>query len=165
VLQVLALAYTVNALSTMPAIACDSLGRPAITTVFSVASAGLNVALALLLVPSFGAMGAALALLVNSVVLVPWFLVYVHRRVLRVGLSRLIRQSLLRPAAATALIVLPALFLSRWVSGLGSLLLAIGATGLLYVLLATGIGTFDATERAIVSSWFRRRHVAERMGA
>ena len=42
-------------------------------------SAALNVGLSLALIPAFGIVGAAFAILVNSLVLVPVFILYVRR--------------------------------------------------------------------------------------
>lgn len=161
-LRLLAVAYVVNALSTMPAVACDSLSRPGVTTAFSVGSAALNVALAVILIPHFGAAGAGLAILVNSVLLVPVFLAYVHRRVLRVSLAELARRSLARPAAATLLLVPVALILRAWATTLPLLLLSIGATFGLYVALTVALGAYDAADRGFVATLRPRRKTLRR---
>lgn len=157
ILSVLAIAYVVNALSTMPAVACDSLGRPGITTAFSIASAVLNVALALALIPSLEGLGAGLAVLVNSVLLVPMFLGYVHRRVLRLSLADLVRRSLVRPAAATALVIPAAWILRGWADTLPMLILALGAAIILYLAVTFAVGAYDATDRALVVLPRRKR--------
>lgn len=160
-LRVLAVAYVVNALSTMPAVACDSLSRPGVTTAFSVASAALNVGVALVLIPRFGGLGAALAVLVNSVVLVPVFLVFVHRRVLRFGVGELARRSLARPAAATA-VLLPAAWIVRgWATSPPMLLLALVGTLAGYVAVGARLGAFDAAERGLVAAMLPRRTTRE----
>lgn len=162
-LRLLSVAYVVNAFSTMPAVACDSLSRPGITTSFSVASTALNVVLAVVLIPHFGAVGAGLAILANSALLVPVFLWYVHRRMLRLGLGELARRSLLRPAAAAVLLIPVALVLRGWSTSVPLLVLSISATLGLFVLLTVALGVYDADDRAFVATLRpRRRRTARR---
>jgi O-antigen/teichoic acid export membrane protein len=150
-LRILAAAYAVNAFSTIPAVACDSVGRPRVTTAFSVLSTALNLAVSVALIPAYGAVGAAIAVLVNSVLLVPVFLVYVHRRVLRTSVVPLLRRSLLRPMLSTLIALGPAVLALQ----LGAVAAAV-ATLAAYVLAAVVVGVFDATDKAMLRAQFRR---------
>jgi O-antigen/teichoic acid export membrane protein len=161
VLKVLAIAYALNALSTIPALACDSRGRPGITTFFSVGSAALNITLAVILIPHYGALGAGFAIFVNSAVLVPVFLLYVHRHILGTSVIQLVRRSLMRPALASGLIALPAWILANWAHSVPTLLVALAATGVLYLATAIALGTFDAADRALLTLRVDRRNVPE----
>jgi O-antigen/teichoic acid export membrane protein len=155
ILIVLTLAYVANAFSTMPAVACDSVSRPGITTAFSVASGSLNVVLVLALTPHLGGIGAALAVLANSVLLVPVFIAYVHKRVLHMRTTELVRRSFIRPAIAAVLVAPVALALRGRVGGLLSLLAALGILLLLYLAITVAIGVYDAVDRSVVAFRFR----------
>jgi O-antigen/teichoic acid export membrane protein len=149
--RILAAAYAVNAFSTIPALATDSVGRPRITTAFSVASTILNLALCVVLIPYYGAVGASIAVLVNSVVLVPVFLVYVHRRVLHVPVAPLLRRALVRPVLATAIALGPAL-LALQLEAVAAAVVTLGA----FAVAAVAIGVFDATDKALLRAQIRR---------
>lgn len=149
--RILAAAYAVNAFSTIPALACDSVGRPRVTTGFSVLSTALNLGLCVALIPSYGAVGAAIAVLVNSVLLVPVFLVYVHRRVLDTPVLPLLRRALLRPAFATAIAAGPALLALQLEAVLAALV-----TVAAFLLAAAAVGVFDATDKALLRAQIRR---------
>jgi O-antigen/teichoic acid export membrane protein len=150
-LRILAAAYAVNGFSTIPALACDSVGRPRVTTAFSVLSTILNLALSVALIPAYGAVGAAIAVLVNSVLLVPVFVVYVHRRVLKTSIAPLLRRSLLRPMLSVAIALGPAL-LAVQLGAVASAAAAIAA----YIIAAAVVGVFDATDKAMLRAQIRR---------
>lgn len=155
-LRLLAAGYALNALTTMPALLADSVGRPRVTAAFSIASGVLNLALSFALIPPFGLVGASCAILLTSAVLLPPFLVYVHRRLLRLGVVDLIRRSLLRPALATALAALPSAALLPAADSL-LLLAACGMAGLAcYVVLTVVVGVYDATDRDVVRASLSR---------
>jgi O-antigen/teichoic acid export membrane protein len=155
-LQVLAVGYGLNIFSTIPAITSDSLGRPGVTAAFSVASAVLNVSLSVLLIPRLGIVGAALAITVNSALLVPYFLWYVHRHVLDLPVRTVVRQSIAAPAAAAALSWVPMLLLRRTVDGPATLALALTAGFGVYLLLTLVVRAYDATDRALARAYFAR---------
>jgi O-antigen/teichoic acid export membrane protein len=150
-MRLLAVAYAVNAFSTIPALACDSIGRPRVTTAFSVLSAALNLVLSVALIPRYGAVGASISVLVNSVVLVPIFLVYVHRRVLQSSVVPLLRRSLLRPTLATVIAAGPAVVAVQ----LGAVPAAV-VTVAAYLVAAVMVGVFDATDKALLRAQIRR---------
>jgi O-antigen/teichoic acid export membrane protein len=149
--RILAAAYAVNAFSTIPALACDSVGRPRVTTAFSLLSTVLNLALCVALIPRYGAVGASIAVLVNSVLLVPVFLVYVHRRVLHAPVTPLLRRALLRPVLATAVALGPALLALRLEA-----VAAAFATLAAFLVIAIALGVFDATDKALLRAQIRR---------
>jgi O-antigen/teichoic acid export membrane protein len=156
VLRVLAAGYVVNALSTIPAVAADSVGRPRVTTAFSVASGLLNVGLSLVLIPAFGIVGAAFAILANSLVLVPLFIVYVHRTVLDLSVGELVRRSLMRPFAAAVVSWVPMLLLARESDSLPVLLAALAAGFAAYAAATVLLSVYDAVDRDVARSYFRR---------
>jgi len=149
--RILAAAYAVNAFSTIPALACDSVGHPRVTTAFSILSTALNLVLCLVLIPPYGAVGAAIAVLVNSVLLVPVFLVYVHRRVLDAPIVPLLRASLLRPVLATVLALGPAL-LALQLEAIAAAITTVAA----FLVAAAILGVLDATDKAMLRAQFLR---------
>ena len=155
-LQLLAAGYGINIFSTIPAITSDSLGRPGVTTSFSVVSACLNVGLSLLLIPRFGIVGAALAILINSATLVPYFLWYVHRRVLDLPIREVMTRSISAPAVAVALAVVPMLLLRQTVDSRLTLLLALTLGFGSYLALTLVVRVYDATDRAVARAYLAR---------
>lgn len=155
-LRLLALGYALNALTTMPALAVDSVGRPRVTAAFSVGSAVLNVVLSVALIPPFGLVGASCAILLTSVALLPPFLLYAHRRVLRLGVGDVIRRSLLRPALATALAALPAAALVPLADSLPLLAVCGLAAGVTYLAATVLVGVYDETDRDVIRASLAR---------
>jgi O-antigen/teichoic acid export membrane protein len=155
-LQALAVGYGINIFSTIPAITSDSLGRPGVTAAFSVASAALNVCLSLLLIPRFGILGAALAITINSVVLVPYFLLYVHRHVLAVPVALVVRRSIAGPLAAAALSWVPMLMLRGLVNGPATLVLALVLGFCAYLVMTLVVRVYDATDREVARAYLAR---------
>jgi O-antigen/teichoic acid export membrane protein len=155
-LQLLAIGYGLNTFSTIPAITSDSMGRPGVTASFSVASTVLNVGVSLLLIPRFGIEGAALAIVVNSVLLVPYFIFYVHRHVIGLAVFPMIRRSLALPVLATVLSWPAMLLLRTEVNGLLSLGLVLIASFGVYILLSVVVGAYDVKERHLLRTYFRR---------
>jgi O-antigen/teichoic acid export membrane protein len=159
-MQVLVVGYGINIFSTIPAITSDSVGRPGVTTAFSVAAAVANVALSLLLIPLYGILGAALAIAINSATNVPVFIWYVHRRVIDLPLARVFRTSVAAPLAAAVLSWLPMLLLLRLVDGPATLALALCLGFGAFLALTVAVRTYDATDRAIARASFARGSAA-----
>jgi O-antigen/teichoic acid export membrane protein len=155
-LQVLAVGYGINIFSTIPAITSDSLGRPGVTTSFSVLSAGLNVALSLILIPRYEIVGAALAIGINSALLVPVFLWYVHRRVLELPIRTVLARSIAAPAIAAALALVPMFALRQTVDSRLSLALALVLGFGAYLVLTLVVRVYDATDRAVARAYLAR---------
>jgi O-antigen/teichoic acid export membrane protein len=155
-LQVLAVGYGINIFSTIPAIASDSLGRPGVTTAFSLVSAGLNIALSLILIPRYGIVGAALAIAINSATLVPYFVWYVHRHVLGFPIRTVVTQSIAGPAAAAALAWVPMVLLRETVDSRSTLALALALGFCAYLALTLVVRVYDATDRAVARAYLAR---------
>ena len=155
-LQVLAVGYGINIFSTIPAIASDSLGRPGVTTAFSVVSACLNVGLSLFLIPRYGIVGAALAIAINSAMLVPYFLWYVHRHVLQLPIREVVTQSIAGPAAAAVLAWPPMYVLRDTVDSRSTLALALLLGFGAYLALTLVVNVYDATDRAVARAYLAR---------
>lgn len=155
-LQILIVGYAANALTTIPAVAADSRGRPGVTTAFSLGSALVNVAFSLLLIPPFGIVGASCAILLNSALVLPPFLWYVHRRVLHVGIRDLVRRSLARPFAA-ALLSWPAMaILAPLANTLPLLAAAVAASLAIYAALTVLVRVYDAVDRDVLRNYLGR---------
>jgi O-antigen/teichoic acid export membrane protein len=155
-MQVLVVGYGINIFSTIPAITSDSLGRPGVTTAFSVASAVANVTLSLLLIPPFGILGAALAIAINSATNIPAIVWYVHRRVIDLPVRTMVRASVAAPLAAAAVAWIPMLLLRRLVEGPATLALALCLGFAVYLVATVAVGVYDATDRAVVRASLAR---------
>lgn len=164
-LRLLAAGYTVSAMGTIPAVTCDAVGRPGVTTAFSIAGAVVNISLALILIPRYGLVGAASVILVHASVSLPVFLTFVHRRVVRLPISALLRRSLMRPIAAVALGSVPMIVLAPLAGGLVSLVLVVGFCLAAYVGFAIAVGAYDPVDRNVSLRAFRRRAAAADAGS
>jgi O-antigen/teichoic acid export membrane protein len=133
-LRWLAVAFLIHAISVVPIIVSEGVGKPEVNNGFAVASAVVTVPLVLLLVPRLGIVGAAIAFFVSSVTLTVPFIFYASRRFAQVGIRQLVSESLLRPFIAAALAGAVGALMRPFVTGLGSLLLAILLVSALYAL-------------------------------
>jgi O-antigen/teichoic acid export membrane protein len=158
-LRFLALGYSLSALGTIPAVACDALGRPGVTTAFSLGGAVFNVTMCALLIPRHGIAGASLVILLQGLVSLPLFLLYVHRRVLGVPLLELLRRSLARPVAAAGLAAVVMMLLLPLAGSLAALLAVLALSFVAYVALARLVGAWDPAESAVALRAFRRTAV------
>ncbi len=86
VLLLITLASLLDSLTNAPSLVNDGLGKPHITGGFAISRALLGVSLTLLLVAQQGVIGAAYAQVATAVVMVSFFLVYVHGRSVPVSL-------------------------------------------------------------------------------
>jgi O-antigen/teichoic acid export membrane protein len=100
-LQIFALGALLAALSGIPAMTNEALSRPQVTTAFAAVGAALSLGLGLALIPWLGIEGAAVALLVNSLLLQPP-LIFLTNRSVGVSQKRWAGAVLLRPGLAAA---------------------------------------------------------------
>ena len=91
ILVLITLSALIDSLTNAPSLVNDGLGKPEVTGSFSIARAALGIALALLLVNLLGVLGAALAQLITSIVMVSVFVAYVHGRTVPVSLGDYLR--------------------------------------------------------------------------
>ena len=148
ILVVLALGYGLTALVGVAGQLTDASGRPGWTAGFVVASAALNVALSIILVPRIGAIGAAYALLIQNAVVGLLFLIVTQRRLVRVSIVDTVRQ-VIRPAAAGLVVAICALVAAPHLHGILPVIGALFAGAALYVLLTVVLGVWDARERKV----------------
>jgi O-antigen/teichoic acid export membrane protein len=152
-LRVVALAYGGMALTAVPAGAADALNHPEIAARYATFGVALNVALALLLIPPFGPIGAGWALALNVALQSPWFVRRVTVSVVGVSLGRYAGEVLGRPLVPAA-IVAAAVGAALAAVGAGTASLgAASAVGLgAFVLAVRALGAFDEDERRFVSA-------------
>jgi O-antigen/teichoic acid export membrane protein len=100
VFAVLAVGYGLSALIGVPAQASDATGHQRWTAAFAVASALLQLSLALLLVPRYGPIGAAIAVVINTITQGTVFVLLVQYRFLKIGLVRAFLSAFFRPLLA-----------------------------------------------------------------
>jgi O-antigen/teichoic acid export membrane protein len=106
IFAVLAVGYGLSAMIGTPAQASDATGHQRVTAAFAVVSAVLQLGLALALVPRVGPIGAAIAVVGNTVTQGLVFVLLVQYRFMKVGLAAVFKGAFLRPLlAALALAV------------------------------------------------------------
>jgi O-antigen/teichoic acid export membrane protein len=156
-LAVLAVAVLINAPAWVSVTTGQSLGRPALVAGAQVVHLLVLIVSGLLLVPHYGALGAALAWLAGNLIGIPVLVLLVNRRVLQLGAARMLKEALLRPLLVTALVSLLAAALKPLVAGLISLALAAAAITLVFLALGFSIG-LDGRDRSTVKSFVVMRY-------
>ena len=140
-LQLVALAYAVMALTAIPAAAADALNQPGLSVRYGVVSVALNLTLALILIPRLGARGAAVAIALVVLIQTPPF-VRTVTRMASASVADYLRRVVLQP-------LLPAVLLALAV--LGAWLLTAGLAGArLPLTVAIGMAAFFVVSRAAV---------------
>lgn len=134
-LAALAIGYGLSALIGVPAQASDATGHQRWTAGFAVASALLQLGCALLLVPRFGAIGAAYAVIINTVLQGTVFVLIVQYRFLHVGLRKLLGEAVVRPLVAGLGLLAIVLITRPFARGVLSLVACLIAAGVLYAVL------------------------------
>lgn len=76
ILKILTIAYFINSFAGIGSSIIDGLGKTKTTAFFSILSSLFYLILALILLPKYGLFGAALSILINSIIQVPLFLIY-----------------------------------------------------------------------------------------
>lgn len=140
VLKILALAYFVAALSAPGVVAADAFGKPQISAFFAGVSALINFIAAIIFIPRFGIEGAALALLVNFLAQVPFFLIVIHLKVVRISNWEVLRYAILKPVFA-------GLAASLVVMQIHNIFIGVVIFGLIYLILNIAIGAIDDKDK------------------
>jgi O-antigen/teichoic acid export membrane protein len=157
IFAVLAVGYGLSALIGVPAQASDATGHQRWTAAFSVASAVLQLTLALLLVPRYGPIGAAIAVLVNTLTQGTVFVLLVQRRFLKIGLLRTFLGAFFRPLlAGLGLVALVLLTRDRATSTLTLIASLLGA-GALYAVLTLVVRVWTVQEILVINQMVRGR--------
>lgn len=155
IFAVLAVGYGLSALIGVPAQASDATGHQRWTAGFAVASALLQLTLALVLVPRYGPIGAATAVVINTVVQGTVFVLLVQYRFLKIGLLRMFRGAFVRPIlAGLGLVVLVLLTRDLAHSTLTLIASLIGA-GVLYAVLTVAVRVWSVQEIRVINQMAR----------
>jgi O-antigen/teichoic acid export membrane protein len=150
IFAVLAIGYGLSAIVGIPAQASDATGHQRWTAGFAVASAMIQLTLALVLVPRYGPIGAAIALVINTVTQGTLFVWLVHHRFLHVSTLTLMRTVVLRPLLASVGLGLFVLVTRGYLHNTALLLVTMAFAGVLYagLTLVLGVWTKDEVLRA-----------------
>jgi O-antigen/teichoic acid export membrane protein len=135
IFAVLAIGYGLSALIGIPAQTADATGNQRWTAGFAVASAILQLTLALILVPRYGPLGAAVALLLNTVTQGVIFVWLVQHRFLRIPALTVFAKAALRPLLAILGLAIFVLLTRDHLESNLALLAALAGAGILYVAL------------------------------
>jgi O-antigen/teichoic acid export membrane protein len=155
ILTVLAIAYGVVAASAVAGVTADATGHPNWSAAVNLGAAAVNITLMFILVPHFGAVGAAYALLVTGLGLLVTVTWVVHRWIVRVSLVQLVRQALVRPFAAGAALALYAWLISSHLHHVLVVLAALAIGGVLYLGATFVFRVWDERELALLRSMIR----------
>jgi O-antigen/teichoic acid export membrane protein len=154
-LQFLAIAFFLASFAAVPGVFVEGLGRPGIPAFYAAISAVLNLGFALVLIPRWGIVGPALALILNSLITIPLFLRKVNRDVLGVRHTTFLRHILLKPVLAAVPMELLFALMKPYALNLLELAgLVVAGTGL-YAALCLWFGAVDAAERKMIGEYWK----------
>ena len=148
---ILAIGYGLSALIGVPAQASDATGHQRWTAGFAVASALLQLSLALILVPRYGPIGAAYAVVINTVTQGFLFVLVVQYRFLHVSLLRTFIDAFLRPLLAGAGLVVLVLLTRNHAHSTPTLVASLLGAGVLYGALTLTVRVWSAREIHLVN--------------
>ena len=151
IFAVLAVGYGLSALIGVPAQASDATGHQRWTAAFAVASAILQLALAVVLVPRYGAIGAAIAVVINTVTQGTIFVLLVQYRFLKIGLLRTFLAALLRPLAAGAALAVVVLLTREHAQSTLTLVACVVGSGILYAALTLFVRVWSPQEIHVIN--------------
>jgi O-antigen/teichoic acid export membrane protein len=146
IFAVLAIGYGLSALIGIPAQASDATGHQRWTAAFAVASALWQLTLALILVPRFGPIGAAYAVVINTVTQGTIFVLLVQRRFLRVGVLDVFRSAALRPLVAGAALAVLVWATRGFAESTLTLIASLAGAGIVYLALTLVLGVWTRQE-------------------
>jgi len=152
ILAVLAVAYGLVAASAVAGFTADATGHPDWSAGVNVANAVGNVALMFILVPRFGALGAAYGLMLTGVSLLITMTWVVHRWLVRVPLVTMARQALFRPVVAGAVLGMYSWLVGMRVHRLLEVLAALLVGAAVYVGATLLLRVWDERELALLRS-------------
>jgi O-antigen/teichoic acid export membrane protein len=155
-LRWLAAATLIQALSIVPSVISEAMGKPQVNNGFAVASALINVPLVLLLVPRLGIEGAAIAYFINSATQTVFFVFYAARRFASLRPGQLVSESVLRPLAAAMVIGAIGWLLRPMVTGAGSLVIVVLALVVLYAAVVRLVSAITKDDLDYLEPFVRR---------
>jgi O-antigen/teichoic acid export membrane protein len=155
-LRWLAAATLIQALSIVPSVISEAMGKPEVNNGFAVASALINVPLVLLLVPRLGIEGAAIAYFINSATQTVFFVFYAARRFASLRPGQLVSESVLRPLAAAMVIGAIGWLLRPMVTGAGSLVIVVLALVVLYAAVVRLVSAITKDDLDYLEPFVRR---------
>lgn len=159
VLTVLGVAILINAPAWVSVTVGQSLGRPALVAASQVIHLLTLIVFGVILVPRYGAFGAALAWLAGNVVGIPVLVLLVNRYVLAFRTATMLRESLLRPLVAASATLVVAYLLKPIVSGWVTLGVACVIVTGFYLALAYR-ASLNLEDREILKTFISNRYQA-----
>lgn len=156
VLKVLVLAYFINSFAGISSSIVEGLGKTKITALFSLFSSLFYLILVFILLPKYGLIGAALAIFINSLIQVPFFLWYTSKNI--IGFSTLLQFTniYILPLVIACISIVP-IFLLTLINPITSLLDII-LIFLLYLIIffisAWFTGSIDPYDKKILKLFF-----------
>lgn len=151
ILAVLAIGYGLSALIGVPAQASDATGHQRWTAGFAVASALIQLGCALVLVPRFGAIGAAYAVVINTVTQGTIFVLLVQYRFLHIGLVKVLARVVARPLLAGLGLVAVVMLTRGMEHSIVALIASLISAGVIYLALTLLMRVWSAQEIQIVN--------------
>ncbi|MFC1712001.1 oligosaccharide flippase family protein, partial [Patescibacteria group bacterium] len=123
VLKILCLAFLLASFSATPVTITEGLGKPKITAFFSTLSVFLYLFFALILIPKYGILGAALSVLLNRIIQIPIFLYYITSKIIHLKSLKFYTQNYLKIFFIAVISLVTLIPLQKHITSLFNLLL------------------------------------------
>lgn len=156
VLRIFSIAYIFIAISAAPVVVSEGMNKPKIPAFFGALGALINLIAALILIPRFGIQGAALALLVNCVLQVPVFVLFVSISVIKVSVFDLLKQAYIKPALSALIASFISLYFFSAASSAVNLIAGLLIFGASYSLLNILFKTFTEEDKLAIRYLFTK---------
>jgi O-antigen/teichoic acid export membrane protein len=156
VLAILSVAILINAPAWVSVSVGQSMGRPGIMVASSLAHLAVLIVSGIVLIPRYGAMGAALAWLMGNCLGVPVLVVLVNRYALGLNSLQMLREAVLGPTISLLIMLACALAVRRYVVGVPLLLVSSSFLTIGYAALAY-LAVIDSQDRALLKTLIPNR--------
>jgi O-antigen/teichoic acid export membrane protein len=157
ILACLAVAVLINAPAWVSVTLGQSMGRPALVAISQMIHLVALIVCGLILIPFYGAFGAALAWLAGNCIGIPILVLLVNRYALSFSTAEMLKSALLRPFAAMCFTLFLAIMLKPLVHGALSLALAAAAVTAFYTAL-TYLITLNLKDKEIFKTFVADRY-------
>jgi O-antigen/teichoic acid export membrane protein len=155
VAAVLAFGLLINAPAWVSVTIGQSMGRPGLIAWSQVIALIVLVVSGVLLIPEYGARGAAWSWLLSNLIGIPVLVLLVNAQVLKLSSRRMLMAALAKPAMVTLVVLSLAWLLHRYVDGWISLVIASAIIGVAYSAVAYRFA-FDERDRTTMRTFASR---------
>ncbi|MFH0878300.1 MAG: oligosaccharide flippase family protein [Lentisphaerota bacterium] len=156
-MHLITIAVYTDLCTNVPTFVTDGLGKPQVTGISAITHAVIFLGLTIPMALALGINGVAGAFALSAILVAPFYISYVNRKVVRISTGSLLRAAYLRPALAAAATALVLYFIPQQkVNNIFLLLALMGAGSGVYLGVALGLGAFGEHETRVLREYADR---------